>query len=256
MLSVALGVLLVMVSWQNRLSQQDQSRWPGFLFVFMAGILLLMSSIFLTERSLPNDQHNARFYMASAVTYPLYLVAAARGSRLRWPATITAAVYMVLVLTMTWVLPVFEAQPKLAPIYTPVDHMVPPAFPLLLVVPAIGIDLVSRFFRRFSAPASRWKGFFRDALLAVVLGLVFTGLFLAVQWNVSKFLISPGAENWFFAGNRFFPYSSGNGPWRHKFWDLQEDPLTLTKIFTVAGCAVLFSRIGLGLGTWLAKVRR
>src|SRR5205814_1771045 len=96
----------------------------------------------------PNNQHSAGFYIISSTSYPLYLVAVARASRLRWPATITAGVYMTLVAIMIWILPFFEAQPKLAPIFNPVDHMVPPAFPLLLIVPAIAIDLVVRHFRR------------------------------------------------------------------------------------------------------------
>src|SRR5947208_915447 len=100
MLSVALGILFLMVAWQNRTGQG--SPVSAYLFVFMAGILLLMASIFLTERSLPNQQHTASFYLMSARPYPVYLVAAARASRLRWPATIMAGVYMLLLMAMIW----------------------------------------------------------------------------------------------------------------------------------------------------------
>ena len=157
---------------------------------------------------------------------------------------------------MMWILPVFEAQPKLAPIFNPVDHMVPPAFPLLLVVPAIAIDLIVRYFRGAENPPLTLARFLRDTALAIPLGILFTSLLLAAQWHFSKFLISPASENWFFAGGHFFPYTSNYGAWRHKFWDIQEDPLTLKRVIVAMLWAILFCRIGLGFGSWMAKVRR
>ena len=67
---------------------------------------------------------------------PLILVATSRPSRLRWPATTTATIYMGIVLALMWTLQLFPATARLAPIYNPVTHMVPPPFPLLLIVPA------------------------------------------------------------------------------------------------------------------------
>jgi hypothetical protein len=246
MLGVALGVLVLMVSWQNRIAQE--SPVAGYLFVFMTGILLLMAAIFLTEHSVPNAQHTGRFYADSASTYPLYLIAAARASKVRWAATITAAVYMLIMMLMIWILPLFEGQPRLAPIYNPVNHMVPPAFPLLLIVPAVAIDLIVQRF-------GRKPGWLRNTFVALALGMVFIALFLPVQWHFSKFLISPAAENWFFAGGDFFPYTS-SGKWKHHFWQLQEDPLTWRKVLIVTACTVLMSRIALGFGSWMSKVRR
>ena len=45
---------------------------------------------------------------------------------------------------MLLVLPLFPAQPLLGPIYVQVDRFMPPDFPLLLVVPALAIDLLMR----------------------------------------------------------------------------------------------------------------
>lgn len=258
MLAVAIGVLLLMVSWQNRCGRENPL--AGLLFVFMAGVLLLMAAIFLTERSLPNSQHTGRFYITSACVYPLYLVAAARASHLRWGATITASVYMGLLLLVMWILPLFEAQPKLAPIYNPVDHMVPPAFPLLLIAPAIAIDLIRRVSRPGgilvgASKMSAGKSFVRSVLLSIAFGFAFISIFLVVQWNFSKFLISPAADNWFFAGGHFFPYTSG-GSGRHRFWDLQENPLTVRRFLIAAGWAIVWSRIGLGFGGWMSRVKR
>jgi hypothetical protein len=43
-----------------------------------------------------------------------------------------------------WMLGLFPATPKLAPIFNPVTHMVALPFPLLLVFPAMAIDLLLR----------------------------------------------------------------------------------------------------------------
>src|SRR6185295_14935080 len=137
-------------------------------------------------------------------------------SKWRWPATTMAAIYSALMLGMIWVLPLFSATPKLAPIYNPVTHMVPPAWPHLLVVPAIAIDLL------FLA-IGRGRGWRRDALLAVSVATAFTGLFMMTQWNFSKFLISPASNNWFFAGQQFFSFASTkNSAWT-RFWDITPD---------------------------------
>ena len=78
----------------------------------------------------------------SAATFPVYLLGMARASKFRWGATWIALVYMAIVAAMAWVLPLFPGQPRLGPIYNPIDHFVPLPFPLLLVVPAVAIDLM------------------------------------------------------------------------------------------------------------------
>src|SRR4030095_12195572 len=102
--------------------------------------------------------------------------------------------------------------PKLAPIYNPVDRMVPPAFPLLLVLPAIGIDLVMRRSARCAAAAATGDSVERSAVgkwlhafgrsdwrLAIGLAVVFLAIFVPVQWYFSVFLLSAAAGNWVFA---------------------------------------------------------
>jgi hypothetical protein len=250
MFAVAVGVLLVMLSLQNFSS--DVGKGERWLFIFVVGVLLLMAAIFLTERSFPNLQHSSSFYRMSCLTYPLYLAAAARASKLRWPATIAAAIYMGLLLLMIWILPLFPAQPKLAPIYNPVDHMVPPTFPLLLIVPAIAIDLLVHWL-------SSKPDWLRDSLLAILLGIAFLTLFFATQWFFSKFLLSPAADNWFFSGSRFWPYTSTPGNWQHEFWEnrpSRSDPVTLPTLVIALALGIVSARIGLAFGTWMSRVRR
>src|SRR3989441_4388455 len=83
----------------------------------------------------PNSAHTSLYYKVAAGAFPLILVATARACRLQWPATSAAAAYMAISLVMIWVLQLFPATPKLAPVFNPVTHMVAPPFPLLLVVP-------------------------------------------------------------------------------------------------------------------------
>jgi hypothetical protein len=85
----------------------------------------------------------------------LLLLLAARASKVRAGATIAAATYTLIYIGMILVLPLFPAQPKLAPVYHPVDHMVPPAFPLLLIVPAVAIDVIHWLLVRSSKTATR-----------------------------------------------------------------------------------------------------
>jgi len=245
MYAVAVGALLLVLSYQNRTGEKSGSR----LFVFTAGVLLVMSTIILTEKSYPNHQRGALFYQLSCATYPIYLVIAARAARTRWAATGTALVYMGIMLAMIWILPLFRAQPMLAPIYNPVDRMVPPSFPLLLVFPGIAIDLV---MQRFGKP----RGFWRDWLLAGAVAVAFLLPFLAVQYSFSGFMITPAADNWFFAGNRWVPYFVRPGDWRFRFWDPDKDALTLAGLTVALTLGIVKSRIALAVGAWMSKVQR
>ena len=72
-------------------------------------------------------------------------------------------------------------------------------------------------------------------------------------------MISPAADNWFFTGNRFWPYyANPNESWT-KFWQDQpwvNDPLTVRKLGIALVLSIIASRIGLGIGNWLSTVRR
>jgi hypothetical protein len=247
MMAVSVGALLLSLRVQN---QEARGRaWGGFPAAYCAGILLAQAAIFLTEHSVPNQQHASFFYLFSSAVYPVYLTAAARACRLRWPATATSAVYAGLILVMLWILPLFPARPLLAPIYNHVDHMVPPAFPLLLVVPAAAIDLLLGWSRRARPRGGDW-------IVTPVLGAAFLGLFLPAQWLFSEFLISPSAGNSLFAGGRFYPYDQPLGDLTTRFWGVRQDPLTFWGLETALLLAVLSTRVGLWIGTFLARVQR
>src|SRR3982751_2135542 len=124
MIAIQVGAMLMALARQNRASSDEQRRL-SFLFAMSAGILLTMHATVIMEyAAFPNEMHSARFYRVTAIGLPLILVATSRPSRLRWPATTTAAIYMTLMLLLMWTLQLFPAGPRLAPIYNPVTRMV------------------------------------------------------------------------------------------------------------------------------------
>jgi hypothetical protein len=252
MWATVLGALMLLLREQN-LAPASQPEPGRRLFLYASGLVVVMASVFLIERSWPNQQHTAAFYEISAATFPVYLLGLARASKFRWGATLIALVYMGIVAAMAWVLPLFPGQPRLGPIRNPVTHFVPLPFPLLLVVPAIGIDLV----RGWIGQGRNW---WRDWLLVFAAGAVFFGLFLLTQWFFSIFLISPSSQNWFFASDRHWGYREGPGEWHWQFWSdtspERNPPLTLKPAIIALLLAIGASRVGLWLGNWMTRVRR
>ena len=248
MYAVAVGALIQVLSWQNRTVAAAQ-KMGGLLFIFTAGVLLTMATIIVTEKSYPNQQHTALFYKICSFIFPIYLAMVSRAAKTRWAATGAAATYTAIMLFMVWVLPLFSAHPKLAPIYNPVDHMVPPPFPLLIILPALAIDfIVSRMGPR--------RSFAADWGVALLVAAAFLALFLPAQWFFSEFLLTSGADNWVFAGKNHWPYFAKITDWRTKFWDLDRDPVTVWAVGIAFVMAVIKSRLGLALGTWMGKVQR
>ena len=221
------------------------------MFSAAGGCLLLMIAIVTLTASYPNWQHSASFYKTAAAMYPLLLVALATAGGLRWSASLAALVYTLLLAGMLWLLPLFKAQPLTGPIYNRLDHLMPPPFPLLLIIPAL---LVDWFAKQFPWPG--WRG--ADWLRAVVLGLAFFLPFFGVQWFFSQFLLTPHAHNWFFAGGGanwpFFLKTSP--PARTMFWNSRTDMMNWNNALIAVALSFISARLGLWLGSWLKKIRR
>ncbi|MBM3876483.1 MAG: hypothetical protein FJ386_07170 [Verrucomicrobia bacterium] len=262
MFGVALGCLLLVLAWQNR-SEGAQRARLALLFTLMTGVMISMNAVFITEESFPNQHRGLVFYIAATLQFLPLVVLVSRASSLRWPATVAALTYMGILCGMIWVLPLFAATPKLAPVYRQVTHMVPPAFPILLVIPALAIDLVMRFWPaslRRDLGSSLLRPFatdwWKEWVLAAALGAVFLGVLLAVQWPFAAFLMSDAADNWFFARDGKWPYFVPQGSWTNEFWKRGTVPVTPARLLLAFGVAVLAARWGLWLGHWMVRVRR
>ncbi|MBC7843232.1 MAG: hypothetical protein H7099_13005 [Gemmatimonadaceae bacterium] len=245
LLGILVGAQTMAVSAQNT---DGDSTARATVVAFASGVLLTLAAIAVTEYSDVQVMHNSIFYIVAGGVYPLFLVAASRASRLRWPATATAAFYMVIMAAQLWILQLFEAHPKLGPIGHDVTHMVPMNFPLLLIVPAIAIDLVLRRMHGRNG----W-------LTSFVLGLSFVLAFLALQWPFGSFLATDIGRHPFFGG-AFAPYSAPaeylTGP--REFW--MEDGGAMVALVKAMSwgvlAAVISSRVGLWWGNWLREVKR
>ncbi len=244
MFAVVYGAVLIVVSRQNRVG--DAEPWLEYAYVYACGIVIAMMAIVVAEYMDPNQQHGALFYWIAAGFFPYMLVGLARAARVRWPMTSIAAVYMASMVVMNLILQPFPAHPRLAPIYVPVDHMVPFAFPVLLIAPAFACDLLMRRI-----------GERNDWLLAALLSVAFVGVLLGTSWYFAEYMLSPWADNPFFVGGtRHLAYFNQPGTWTHEFWDAQRDPVTLAKLGVAVALAFVSTRIGLSRGRWMRQVVR
>jgi hypothetical protein len=239
--AIQVGAMLMALAWQNRARGRD--RRLQMLFVYGAGLLLLTVSIMATEYIQRWDMHRSLFYQVSCGVFPFFLVSAARGSAARWPATLVAVVYMAVTMVMLWILPLFEGRPLLGPIYVQVDRFIPPDPPLLLVAPALVIDLAMRRIGRG-----------RDWRLSAAVAVLFTIVFLAVQWPFANFLVSPWSRNWIF-GTHFMAYMVN--PEIQQRWYLVAPPDNLAIGLPIALLlAFVSTRCGLWWGNWMSRVQR
>lgn len=243
MIAIEVGALLMALASQNRASRTLQQRLSLMYAAASAIILTLHATVLMENAAFANQMHSVPFYLLTAIGMPLILCATARPSHLRWPATTTAAIYTTIVLGMMWILPLFAATPKLAPIYNAVTHMVPPPFPLLIIFPAIAIDMVMRNVRN-------------DWARAIVIGASFVLLMLATHWWWGEFLLSPASRNALFAADQW-DYNIRTGPWQHQFWnttpELSDFALGILKAMATAAVT---SRIGLWIGAGMSRVQR
>ncbi len=244
MYGVVTGAVLMAVASRNR----SGGKGGNALMLVAGGVQLSLMAILLTELSYPNLQRTATFFLATAAMYPSYLCAVARQGAVRFAATTVTAIYAMISMSMIWILPLFAAEPKLAPIFTPLTHMVPPPFPLLLVVPALAIDFYAGWLRR-------WRTWTSDLVLAVGCTVLFTALFVPVQWWFSEFLLSPAADNAFFAGNRFFSFAS-RPSWRGEYWGIGRDPVTRATLGWTLLIALGSTLLGAVAGRFHSSVRR
>ncbi len=241
--AIQAGAMLMALASKNRAGgeRRDLNR----LFLLGAGLLLLLAATVATEYTQRWDMHQSLFYQVSAAVFVFFLVSAARAARTRWPATTVAMIYAAFQMVMLLLLPLFPGRPLLGPIFVQVDRFMPPDFPLLLVVPALAIDLLIR-----RAPPGGW----RDWRLAAVLSAVFLTVFLAVQWPFADFLVSPWARNDFFGSHRM---DYGVPPEiQQRFYQLNP-PDDLARGLPIAlAIGFVSARLGLWWGNWMARVRR
>jgi hypothetical protein len=242
--AVEVGALILILGYLNR-APRDQRGGLLALLLYVGGMILVVDMILEMELTSRVSMHTAYFYRVVATGVPLILAAVERAARYKWAATAVAGVYSVFVLLMSWILPLFPAEPKLGPVLYPVTQFTPPEFPLLLIVPAIALDLLWQRTENWGA----WKQ-------SLVSAPVFLITFVAVQWPFASFLNSPIARNWFF-GTKYFGYNQNP---RGLYALYQFAPQPSPEFWKDAALAVAISlvlfRIGLACGDSLRRIKR
>ncbi|MGA8036517.1 MAG: hypothetical protein WA823_06965 [Candidatus Acidiferrales bacterium] len=245
-MGVNIGALLLLASTMNRAEGERRAKLRR-LFLYLGGVMLALHLLLISEYTGASDMHSTTFYRVVSLGVPIFLVTIARASGYRWGATAVAAIYTVWELGQLWVMPLFPATPKLGPVFTNVTHMVPLDFPVLIIVPAVLIDLV---LNRWGAK-NKW-------VLAVVLGVTYVAAMLAVNWPFSEFLITPAARNWIF-GQGYFPYAVSPSDY-HFQWEFGGVAKTSGEFLKGMGIATLTaicsSWVGLSAGNGIARLRR
>ncbi|MGA8508251.1 MAG: hypothetical protein WB762_21805 [Candidatus Sulfotelmatobacter sp.] len=239
---------LILTTGQMNLSFGDSRGKSSRLLLYsgslLLGLLLMLGYEYIGDQTL---MHSAIYYRVLGMIAPVVLVGIARSSGSRWAATTVASIYTGLWLAGNWILPLFPAHAKLGPVFTPITHMVPLGFPVLLVPGALALDLV---LDRFSG-----RG---DTAKAALGGIAFMVATLAVNWPFAYFMMSPYARNWVFTMNEF-GYNVPPSQY-HLAWELQSYEKTRVEFWIgmlIALAATLLSaRIGMLWGDWMRRIRR
>ena len=247
--AVHAGVLILILGQMNR-AEGPLGRRLRALFLYTGGLILISLTVLQMEITTRSDMHTVHFYRLVAMVAPLVMAAIAApvsaAGGFRWGATTVAGVYTTIVLLMSWILPLFPAEPKLGPVYQQVTQFIPPEFPRLLLAPAICLDLLWRH-------TAGW-GMGRRALISAA---VFLAVFAAVQWPFADFLMSPAARDWFFGAKYFGYYVHPNSVWkRYQFLATERGAGFWGEAAMALLTATLAAWVGLAWGNWMQRIRR
>jgi hypothetical protein len=244
--SIDIGSVVLIAGAMSRASGQLRRNLEWLLLV-VGGLLiceLMMNRSDYIDRSL---MHSAVMYLALSISLPLQMEWVAMASSLRWPRTAMASFYTIFFLLALWIFPLFPAAPKLGPVYQTVTHMVPLAFPVLLIAPAFAVDLLHPRMQNWG----RWRQ-------AAVIGILYITVLMAVQWPFADFLMSRLARNRVF-GTQYFFYGMPSIAFivRNEFFRFETTALQFWRNLGLAfALAILSTRIGITWGHWLHRVRR
>jgi len=257
-LAVQVGGIVLVMGARNRAVGELRDKLDGIV-LFLGAMMLALAMIVVWEYTYRVFLHSSRSYRAISIVAPAVLVGVARASGRRWAASMVAGIFSLYGMVMLWIFPLFPATPRLGPVYQHITNFVPMEFPLLLIAPAVALDLLWHppLANARGSEAAGWDKW-NPWLQAVAVGAVFLGTFVAVEWPFATFLLSHAARNWFF-GTHYFPYFEpptaaavlGRFVRADKtigdFWRGMAEALVF---------AILSARLGLMCGNWLRRIRR
>jgi hypothetical protein len=245
LVAVEIGTMVLIAAGMNRSSGQTR-RNLEWLFLYLNSMILVELLTAVLELTNRGFLHTAICYRSICILTPIVLAIASRATGLRWAATTVSAIYMAFILGMLWILPLFPAQPKLGPVMHEVKQFIPADFPLLVLIPALVLDLV---WPRM-ATWSKWKQ-------ALASGALFLGVMAPVEWVFGDFLQSPAARNAFF-GTIYLDYFQNPQGYAatYRFVPYETAGEFRVGMAIALACAIVSAWLGMGAGDWLKRVRR
>ncbi len=249
--AVCQGTLLTCAAWMNRARDEGREAELApyrrlFLFVGALSVIHLMS--YSMSYTFDTRLHAWKPYLVMSTGVPFALAALAATSRRRWTATIVAGIYTVFMLALVWGLPLIPAHARLGPVYQDITHLIPPKFPILLLVPAFALDLLWQRTRHLSR-----------TVVALLSGPLWLTLLVAAEWPFATFLISPRALGRVFAtGPGFLDF--GTPATNADAFRIFEAPVTGPHLYAGLAAAALLAtlmiRTGEAFGNWMRQVQR
>jgi hypothetical protein len=257
MIGIQFGAMISVIALKNQVNTEgavwtDELKITNdklfILFALSGGFLLTILFTLLSEELGRMESHRSSYYIYAAAGFPILLMAVGNAVRHKWTITCVASVYTVFMLATLWIIPQFPAEPKLGPILNHIDHYQAFQFPLLLIVPAMALDLLRNRYAHWN----NWK-------LSILLGTVFISIFFVVQWFMGGFLMeSPYARNWFFGSESWYFGNDPDWEFRYKYapWMLESTSKLLKGLGIAWVASIISSRIGLTWGNWMQKIQR
>lgn len=243
--AILAGTLVLIAGHMNR-AREAERKAARNLFLYVGGISTVAASLVILQLTSRTLLHNSSPYIAISLLIPIVMAISSRATGVKFAATFVTGFYMLFVIAMILILPLFPAEPRLGPVYQQVTRFVPPHFPLLLVVPGLALDL----FWSFGANWNKWK-------LALCSAVVFVGSLVAVEYPFASFLLSPASKNAFF-GTQYLPFATSPASYtaRNMFYLTDTPAQFWTGMLIAVLCATLAARFGLGRGEWMARLKR
>ena len=244
--AVSVGTLMMLLGAMNRATDANVARHLQWLLLYVGGLMVVFQMFFRMEYTWDVYLHTAEPYQAMAIGIPTLFAILWQASRNRWACAWSTLIYMAFVEGAILILPLFPAEPKLGPVFQQVTQFIPPKFPILVIVPAILLDLIW-------SNTQSWKPW----LVALVTGPVFVLSLVAVEWPFADFLMTKSSANRFF-GTGYFQYSTPSTSFdylRHfvnpEYGATLWSGLALAMLF-----AFLSTWVGILLGRWMRDLQR
>jgi hypothetical protein len=240
------GGAILSLGEMNRADGQLRKRLE-WMFLISGGAMVALDMVLKLEYANRVLMHSAVMYLAVAIYMPLLLESMARASGWRWARTIMVSVYMGFFLLALWIVPLFPGEPKLGPVYQHVTHMLPLRFPILLLAPAIALDILWPRIKSWG----KWQQ-------SIVVGSAFVVVLMAIQWPFGNFLMSPAARNWVFGTQYFYYAMPPSAPEAsNAFFPFEKTTFQFIRTMGFAFlAAILSTRLGIAWGNWMREVRR